>query len=188
MKGKVVSPTTPRDEDGIYWGYTTRLASSINAIFEECPYGEYDLKVGTSERGDISLDDPKFCLRKKTQTKAKKSKGDDSGEDEQFNHLLIVFGGVAGIEECVDADESMKLSGEDSKKMFDVWVNICPYQGSRTIRSEEAVFIALAKLSPYIAKNALSSETKGKKKSRVVKTEDVEFSDAAVSDESSDED
>jgi hypothetical protein len=28
---------------------------------------------------------------------------------------------VAGIEESVDADEAMTLSGEDSKKMFDVW-------------------------------------------------------------------
>jgi len=44
MKGKVVSPTTPRDTDGIYWGYTTRMASSINSIFEECPYaGGYDV-------------------------------------------------------------------------------------------------------------------------------------------------
>ena len=201
MKGKVVSPTTPRDEDGIYWGYTTRLASCINSIFEECPYdGGYDLKVGTSERGDISIDDPKFSLRKKRTTATKKkqrttndggvkaSNKTDDDDDEHFNHLLIVFGGVAGIEESVDADESMKLSGEDSKKMFDVWVNICPYQGSRTIRSEEAVFIALARLSPFIAKNCLSSSTSdAKKKAGVVKTEDVEFSDDAISEESSDE-
>ena len=186
MKGKVVSPTTPRDEDGIYWGYTTRLASSINAIFDESPYeGGYDLKVGTSERGDVSIDDPKFCLKKKRAKKSKSKGGDDDGDNdaEHFNHLLIVFGGVAGIEECVDADESMTLSGEDSKKMFDVWVNICPYQGSRTIRSEEAVFIALARLSPFMAKNS----AKGKIKKRVVKTKDVEFSDEAVSEESSDE-
>ena len=116
MKGTVVSPTTPRDEGGMYWGYTTRLASSINAIFEECPYeGGYDLKVGTSERGDVSIDDSKFCLKKK---QSKMGTKHDGGT---FDHLLLVFGGVAGIEESVDADESMKLSGEDSKKMFDVW-------------------------------------------------------------------
>ncbi|KAL7551681.1 hypothetical protein ACHAWF_014872 [Thalassiosira exigua] len=187
MKGKVVSPTTPRDQDGIYWGYTTRLASSITAIFEECPYdGGYDLKVGTSERGDVSIDNPKFQLKKK-QTKDKPKRVVD--DDEPFNHLLIVFGGVAGIEESVDADESMTLSGEDSKKMFDVWVNICPYQGSRTIRSEEAVFITLARLSPFITKNgtASQSQSNGKSKNRVVKTEDVEFSDEAISEESSDE-
>ena len=49
MKGKVVSPTTPRDTDGIYWGYTTRMASSINSIFEECPYaGGYDVSNNTA--------------------------------------------------------------------------------------------------------------------------------------------
>lgn len=114
MKGTVVSPTTPRDEGGMYWGFTTRLASSINAIFEECPYeGGYDLKVGTSERGDVSIDDGAFGLKKNQSRK--------DGGDEKFDHLIIVFGGVAGIEESVDADESMKLSGEDSKKLFDVW-------------------------------------------------------------------
>jgi hypothetical protein len=100
--------------------------------------------------------------------------------------LLIVFGGVAGIEESVDADKSMALPGEYSRRLFDVWVNICPYQGSRTIRSEEAVFIALAWLSPFIAKYANpGTQSKGGKKGPVAKTEDVEFSDKAVSDANS---
>ncbi len=79
---------------------------------------------GTSERGDISIDDPNFGLRKKNTNKTVKEKSSeysDSNEHEHFNHLIIVFGGVAGIEESVDADESMTLSGEDSKKMFDIW-------------------------------------------------------------------
>ena len=186
MKGIVVSPTTPRDKDGIYWGYTTRMASSIKAIFDECPYeGGYDLKVGTSERGDVSIDNPKFSLRKKQSTNS------PNGDDDRFSHLIVVFGGVAGIEESVDADETMPLSGEDSKKMFDIWVNIAPYQGSRTIRTEEAVFITLSRLSPYIAKNGLGSAEEKNSQSKhktVVKTDDVEFSDEAVSEESSDDD
>lgn len=122
IKGRVVSPTSPRDEAGIYWGYTTRLAASIGAIFDECPYeGGYDVKVGTSERGDVSIDDYGFCLKKKQPSGEKTNNHSDSRNDSRFDHLLIVFGGVAGIEESVDADESMKLSGEDSKKMFDVW-------------------------------------------------------------------
>jgi hypothetical protein len=65
-------------------------------------------------------------------------------------------------------------------------VNICPYQGSRTIQSEEAIFITLARLSPFIAKNANpGTQSKGGKKGPVVKTEDVEFSNKAVSDENS---
>lgn len=103
IRGKVVSPSAPREDDGTYWGYTTRLASSINAVFNDCPYeGGYDLKIGTSERGDVSVDDKKFSLPK-------------------FEHALLVFGGVAGIEECVDADENLKVSGSESKKLFDMW-------------------------------------------------------------------
>jgi predicted SPOUT superfamily RNA methylase MTH1 len=207
MEGEVVSPTAPRDEDGTYWGYAVRMASSINAIFAECPYpGGYDLKVGTSERGDVSIDDPKFCLRKRRKNKTKEEGGggeqsrrddgdEEDGDDYRFNHLLIVFGGVAGIEESVDADESMTLPGEESGKLFDVWVNICPYQGSRTIRTEEALFIALARLSPFIARNGSNMPRKMTKSdkggttgsSAVAQTEDVEFSDEVVSEESSDE-
>jgi predicted SPOUT superfamily RNA methylase MTH1 len=87
IRGVVVSPAAPRLENGMYWGYSTRLASSIKAVFDECPYAEdggYDLKVGTSERGDCTVDDKSFSLPKR------------------YKHMLIVFGGVAGIEEVSD--------------------------------------------------------------------------------------
>ena len=103
LKGKVVSPSAPREDDGTYWGYQIRLASSINDVFDGCPFeGGYDLKIGTSERGDSSVEDEDFSIPK-------------------FEHSLIVFGGVAGIEECVDADESIKIPGSQSKKLFDIW-------------------------------------------------------------------
>jgi hypothetical protein len=112
-----------------------------------------------------------------------------SGNDEDehcFDHLLIVFGGIAGIEESVNADKSTALPGKYSRKLFDVWVNICPYQGSRTTQSKEAVFITLTRLSPFIAKNANpGTQSKGGKKGPVAKTEDVEFSNKAVSNENS---
>jgi hypothetical protein len=38
-----------------------------------------------------------------------------------YKHALIVFGGPNGIEECVDADETLKLPGAQSKKLFDLW-------------------------------------------------------------------
>jgi hypothetical protein len=50
-----------------------------------------------------------------------------------FNHLLIVFGGIAGIKESINANKSTALPGKYSRKLFDIWVNICLYQGSRTI-------------------------------------------------------
>ena len=104
ISGRVVSPSAPREDNGTYWGYTVRLAQSLQKVFDECPFENenededeesggygygYDLKIGTSERGDVSVEDKKFVLP-------------------QFRHALIVFGGVAGIEECVDADDTKK--------------------------------------------------------------------------------
>lgn len=165
IKGKVVSPATPREENGAYWGYTTRLAESINDVFDSCPFeGGYDLKIGTSERGDCTVDDKKFVLP-------------------TFNHTLIVFGGVAGIEECVDADEACKIPGSQSKKLFDLWVNTCPFQGSRTVRTEEAVMISLARFSPFLAKNSETRHTDSRDV-RVKENKPVAFSDNELSDES----
>jgi hypothetical protein len=74
MEGTVVSPTAPHDKDRMFWGYVTRLTSLINMIFAECPYkGGYNLRVGTSERGDVSIDDPKFQLEKKRKEGENKS-------------------------------------------------------------------------------------------------------------------
>jgi predicted SPOUT superfamily RNA methylase MTH1 len=166
IQGKVVSPAAPREDNGTYWGYETRMASSINAVLEECPYeGGYDLKIGTSERGDKNVESNNFKLAK-------------------YTHSLIVFGGVAGIEECVDADESLKVSGSQSRVLFDVWLNTCPFQGSRTIRTEEAVMISLSKLSPFLNR---SGRDKPVESHNEVEEEDVEFSDDSPSDESSDE-
>jgi predicted SPOUT superfamily RNA methylase MTH1 len=147
MRGKVVSPSTATQTDGTYWGYTVRMANSIKAVFDECPYGTYDLTIGTSERGSESVDEPGFSLL----SSSKRTSRD-------YRHALIVFGGVAGIEECVDADESLKISGSTSYTMFDKWINVCPYQGSRTIRSEEAILVTLAKLSPLLVRAACTSK------------------------------
>ena len=165
IKGKVVSPSTPREDNGTYWGYTTRLADSITDVFSSCPYeGGYDLKIGTSERGDSSVDDNSFALP-------------------TFKHSLIVFGGVAGIEECVDADENCKIPGSQSKSLFDRWVNTVPFQGSRTVRTEEAVIVSLARLSPFIAKN-IESKVINLRNGALKEKEPVLFSDTEVSDES----
>jgi hypothetical protein len=67
-------------------------------------------------------------------------------------------------------------------------VNICPFQGSRTIRSEEAVLIGLAKFSPLLAASASSnSEDGGGKhaKKPTPEPELVDFTDDEVSEESS---
>lgn len=176
LRGTVVSPSAVTQTDGTYWGYTVRIAPSIKAVFDDCPYADkYDLTIGTSERGHESMDDFNFSLQQR-------SNNTSSGS---YRHALIVFGGIAGIEECVDADESLQLSGAASSTMFDKWVNVCPFQGSRTIRSEEAVLIALAKLSPFLA-NAANTTSKTRKDATSKVDMDIRLKDEVLSEESSD--
>ncbi|KAK1306289.1 hypothetical protein QJS10_CPA10g00009 [Acorus calamus] len=119
---KVVTSFHPREEMDMYWGYKVRYASSISSLFKDCPYdGGYDHMIGTSEHGLIinssELEIPKF------------------------RHLLIAFGGLGGLEENIEEDSHLK--GKDVKEVFNSYLNTCPYQGSRTIRTEEAILISL---------------------------------------------
>lgn len=126
QKGIVVSPSTPKQESGVYWGYTVRNAGSINEVFAKCPYANgYDLKIGTSDKG-VDIDET------------------DHNQLGNFKHALICFGGVHGLEEALEADPS--IDTENPSTLFDVYLNTCPNQGSRTIRTEEAIFITLAEL------------------------------------------
>ncbi|XP_075691302.1 28S rRNA (uridine-N(3))-methyltransferase [Rhinoderma darwinii] len=126
-KGIVVSPQHPRTEDSMYWGYRVRLASCLSAVFTECPFKDgYDLTIGTSERGS-SVDDVTLT---------------------DFRHGLVVFGGLRGLEASVDSDQNLCI--EEPSVLFNHYLNMCPGQGSRTIRTEEAILISLTALKPRI--------------------------------------
>ncbi|KAF7146183.1 hypothetical protein RHSIM_Rhsim04G0204300 [Rhododendron simsii] len=119
---QVVSSSKPREEVGTYWGYKVRYASSISSVLRESPYkGGYDHLIGTSEHGQF-LKSSELALP-------------------SFRHLLIAFGGLAGLEESIEEDS--KLKGKNAQEIFDSYLNTCPNQGSRTIRTEEAIFISL---------------------------------------------
>ena len=131
LKATPVAPTAPREEAGLYWGYTVRAANSLSAVLTECPFdGGYDLTFGTSERGK-----PLSELQ---------DTGPNGITVPAFKHMMIVFGGVAGLEVAVDADQELKKIGVTTPEtLFDYWVNLVPAQGSRTIRTEEAVWLGL---------------------------------------------
>jgi len=144
LKGEAVAPESPRTEAGYYWGYDVRQAESLSAVFTECPYdGGYDISIGTSERGSIasSIVNP----------------GGNSYVEPTWKHLLVVFGGVAGLEAALLADEELKRTGvKDIRDVFDRLVNCARGQGSRTIRTEEALWIGLTVLKPLVeAKEAI---------------------------------
>jgi methyltransferase len=128
--GTIVSPNEPVRREGTFWGYRTRLASSLSAVFTESPYPDgYDLTVGTSERG--------------------KRVGELAGDTfDQCEHLLVVFGGLGGLETCLQGDSS--LTADDPSALFDLYLNTCAEQGSRTIRTEEAILISMSSLSPLL--------------------------------------
>ncbi|EXB93439.1 hypothetical protein L484_000998 [Morus notabilis] len=112
---QVVSSSKPREEAGTYWGYKVRYASNLSSVFRECSYkGGYDHLIGTSERGSIVKSSDLVIPT--------------------FKHLLIAFGGLAGLEESIEEDTYLKV--KDAQEVFDSYLNTCPHQGSRTIRTE----------------------------------------------------
>ena len=95
-RGSLVSPSEPRSQAGLYWGYTVRLAGSLSEVFTGCPHSSgYDLMLGTSEKGQDAA----------------------AANLPKFQHLLVVFGGVAGLEAALAADSS--LTAEDPAELFD---------------------------------------------------------------------
>lgn len=88
----------------------------------------YDLKIGTSERGS-------------KQTAAQL-------ELPEHKHALIAFGGPLGLEDCYQKDGGK--AGNDVTALFDMWINTCHNQGSRTIRTEEAILISMSYLQPAL--------------------------------------
>ncbi len=155
-RGIPVSPNTPRERFGLYWGYQTRVARSLGEVFSSCPFfssdGGYDLFLGHSEEnGSTALieaegdpHDPAFVPFTLP----------------PFRHMLIVIGGCSGLEAVVDADERIATSGRDADTLFDFYIRlqseIGSMRGSKTLRIEESMSMLLTKLSPYIARNAIS--------------------------------
>lgn len=121
----------PRDKCGHYWGYATRVAPTLNDLLQGCPFlGGYDLTVGTSEHGEQT---PSSSLRLP-----------------KFEHLLVVFGGPTGLEPVLASDPYGKQHASPGQ-LFDRYINTCFDQGSRTIRTEEAVLISMSFLQPAVA-------------------------------------
>lgn len=128
--GEVVPPSLPREVLGVYWGYSVRLATSLSEVFTKAPYQEgYDLTIGTSDKGDSIKD----CA---------------ASEFHGFKHILIVFGGLEGLEAALENDDNLNI--DNVSLLFDKYLNTCPNQGTRTIRTEEAVVISLALIIPKI--------------------------------------
>lgn len=131
---EAVDPAVPRTEAGYYWGYQLRQCSSLSAVFTESAYADgYDVSIGTSERG---MPTSQAFPRATTSTL-------------DFQHLLVVLGGPRGLEYAAmnDADlADVGIGKANVRDAFDHWVNVLPGQGTRNIRTDEAIFMALMDL------------------------------------------
>ena len=164
LDAEAVDPSAPREEAGYYWGYTTRRCSSLSAVFTECPFdGGYDYSIGTSERG--------IAVSSLTAIPPETANGNGSSASaaaaplSKFQHLILVFGGVAGLEAAVAFDTELEARGitkDKANEVFDSWVNLVPGQGSRTIRTEEAVWVGLMGLRELVVQNGSDGVLYGK--------------------------
>ncbi|KAK0557055.1 hypothetical protein OC846_000701 [Tilletia horrida] len=149
----LVSPRQPTEQAGLYWGYTVRLASSLGLALSDAPWPDgqgYDLLIGTSERG------------RPLETR---EHGPNGGVQEgvlplkAFQHAIVVLGGLSGLEDAVQRDAGLEAGADEADALFDVWVNLVEGQGSRTIRTEEALMIALARLKGPLESSGGASNT-----------------------------
>ncbi|KJP89026.1 hypothetical protein AK88_01318 [Plasmodium fragile] len=130
FSGKLINPSTPRLYN-LYWGYSVELLKRLSDVFDL----DVDYIVGTSERGHIM--------------------GDATDAVRGASSILIVFGNKQGLEDLLikEREERKKKSYPMEKrnkvlskmlKKFHLFVNTCPHQTSRTIRTEEAIAITLS--------------------------------------------
>lgn len=69
----------------------------------------------------------------------------------KYNHALIVFGGLQGIESALESDEQLQV--DEASLLFTQYLNVLPNQGSRTIRTEEAILVTLSGLRSKLKAN-----------------------------------
>ncbi|SBS87265.1 RNA methyltransferase, putative [Plasmodium ovale curtisi] len=127
---KIVHPCVPKMYN-IYWGYTIEVLKNVSDVFNL----GVDCVVGTSERGQ-----PMTNARSSVRA---------------ANSILLVFGNKDGLEELLLLEDAQRkgktYTGVEKNKVlkkilrkFDLFLNTCPHQTSRTIRTEEAITITLS--------------------------------------------
>lgn len=126
LRGEIVPPTLPRKATGMYWGYTVIKVNSIVEVLEQ---KKYDCIVGTSDKGS-PVTDIEFLNNGK-----------------KFENILVVFGGVDGLESAVGFEND---SDAVFRTRFTHYLNVRPSQGTKTIRTEEAIPLTLGALEPLL--------------------------------------
>uniref|UniRef100_A0A3B0MU09 RNA methyltransferase, putative n=1 Tax=Theileria annulata TaxID=5874 RepID=A0A3B0MU09_THEAN len=88
LSANLVHPEEPLKVAGLYWGYVVRECKTVVESLKGCPFnesGNYDLKIGTCERGEL------YSLNTKLP---------------KFKNMLIHFGPVLGLEHVMEEPEN----------------------------------------------------------------------------------
>lgn len=105
--------------------------------------------MGTSERGDSLTDVLHATQTGETQLPSSKPTSVNrtiTGLPSGFSRALVLFGGLSGLEVAIEKDRDIPLGRADAHELCDFWIDCVEGQGSRTVRTEEAITITLARL------------------------------------------
>ncbi|CAJ0565445.1 unnamed protein product, partial [Mesorhabditis spiculigera] len=121
-KGRLANAKQARDATSLYWGYSVRIAKTLGEVMDR---KKYDVVLGMTPNGG-SMNDVEINLMTR-------------------KRILVIFGGVQGVEAALEGDETVSVPAE---QFFDQLVNPLPFgSGSRSERVEETVLITLSNLS-----------------------------------------
>ncbi|CAL2038109.1 unnamed protein product [Caenorhabditis brenneri] len=121
-RGSITSGAAVTRESGQYWGYSVRLMTGLQKVLEG---KKFDVVAGVSPRGKLASQ-MDVCILNKPK-------------------ILLVFGGVAGVDAAVESEELAEWRrAEDA---FDVLIRTTSLpNGSRSERVEENVLSVLAQV------------------------------------------
>lgn len=125
-RGSITSGATVTRETGLYWGYSVRLMTGLQKVLQA---KKFDIVAGVSPRGKLASQ-MDVCILNKPK-------------------ILLVFGGVAGVDAAVESEELAEWRrAEDA---FDVLIRTTSLSnGSRSERVEENVLSVLAQVQCHL--------------------------------------
>ncbi|PAV88064.1 hypothetical protein WR25_20313 [Diploscapter pachys] len=121
-RGTLSSPAEVQKRTGIYWGYTIRLAKSLEHAIDR---QKYDVIVGVQEENSKPIRKFETCILNRPK-------------------ILLVFGGVDSLNAAIERDEGMEA--KSAEEVFDQIVFGLETKGARHVRTEESVLMTLSQM------------------------------------------
>lgn len=76
--------------------------------------------------------------------------------------MLIAFGGpVGGLQDAIEADQDLKVGGDDAAELFDMFIDPNAKSGTRTVRLEVTICTFTKYFSGYLLNSSLGIHDDG---------------------------